>query len=410
MVGAGMRVVSCGFLLFILVGLGYPACGHASGFDDVKAAVDAARQHCLDPHSTRGGSAYLDEAKHSLVNWVETQLGKLPADGNAEELQGNITRQLDNLGKAPDCFDEYEETHNFANPSVEIRKIGPLLQVITSFDIECGTDDSAYLYEWDGRHWRRIWQIERNIDPKGHYEPQHLETISVLQPPKKGSRDHIVMALGRNEWCTSNWRTVYYSLWRSGLGHSQSLLLDKSEGAFMGEVNGPLAGALDATGAYVEYMVASLDVDVHSRIAVRHYKVQGEEAYQVDPIALSPQNFVEEWLARPWQESSSWSAKRERQNLRRWHDATHNKKREGIAPYTAEFLGQALQCRKQSDLWQVGIQIKLEDQNSTPLYFHVRWRNPYRFRMVSIGKEPWNDCLDANDPNGQNRDLLFWEP
>jgi hypothetical protein len=44
------------------------------------------------------------------------------------------------------------------------------------------------------------------------------------------------------------------------------------------------------------------------RTYVLHYSMGPESAERIDPVALQPQDFVHEWLLRPWEELQSRSS------------------------------------------------------------------------------------------------------
>ncbi len=56
----------------------------------------------------------------------------------------------------------------------------------------------------------------------------------------------------------------------------------------------------------VEYSVALSGVRPSRRL-VRHYVVVKEKVERVNPIALGPRDFVNEWIMHPWLESSPWT-------------------------------------------------------------------------------------------------------
>jgi hypothetical protein len=123
----------------------------------------------------------------------------------------------------------------------------------------------------------------------------------------------------------------------------------------------------------VEYDTFELSVVDHHRRVVLHWKVDSSGKVQrLDPLALSPQTFVSEWFSRPWDEMQPWSEGAMR--LRPQHD-----KKPDLESY-----GQVLHCPSQPDLWQVASSRLDEDD----IYFLVRWKPPYQFKMVDIRTLP----------------------
>jgi hypothetical protein len=82
-----------------------------------------------------------------------------------------------------------------------------------------------------------------------------------------------------------------------------------------------------------------------------------------------------------------------------------------------EFQDPSMHCRATPDLWQVGLNLTPEPENPTTkptqAYFLVRWRPPYRFRMVSINDGPSPGCTErdprADDPKRRLFSIQEWQ-
>jgi hypothetical protein len=75
-----------------------------------------------------------------------------------------------------------------------------------------------------------------------------------------------------------------------------------------------------ADDALVEFTLGSIDGGVHSREAIRHYSITKDAVKRVDPLALSPRDFVEEWIGTDWREGAHWSEDANRRSMLQWHD------------------------------------------------------------------------------------------
>ena len=58
-------------------------------------------------------------------------------------------------------------------------------------------------------------------------------------------------------------------------------------------------------------------------MAVRHYKIDHDQVNRIDPLALSPRDFVSEWLVHDWTEMALWSESANRGSMRDWHGKLH---------------------------------------------------------------------------------------
>jgi hypothetical protein len=146
----------------------------------------------------------------------------------------------------------------------------------------------------------------------------------------------------------------------------------------------------------IEFTQGSIDTGVHNREAIRHYEVNGDSLRRVDPVALSPRDFVDEWVESPWSESLEWSLS---PTLRKWHDKLH-----------ADFgdFSPTLHCQT-PDLWQVTIKPhnpKEDIEDESDLFFLIRWHPPYHFTMMNVSKTPWPLCKEK-DPSADEWRTLF---
>ena len=51
----------------------------------------------------------------------------------------------------------------------------------------------------------------------------------------------------------------------------------------------------------------SIDSGVHNRVWNRRFAVTGEIVKCVQPVAIFPRDFVDEWIISSWQDASAWS-------------------------------------------------------------------------------------------------------
>jgi hypothetical protein len=387
-------------VLLVLCGL-----GHA---DDVR--LDALRSSMLGmrgkaPESggPRGATPQLTVAKHQLRDWVESRLPALTERGDVGEFERKLNSELheakllcgEGAGPCPDWT-----LLGFLD-DLKFRRSNGFLILQTGIGIECGYDDSAYLYGWSDEGWRRVWQNEQNIYTKNAYKPQSID--AVLISPNNKANDYVVLTLGTQPWCSSNWREVYYRAFRLGPDQGAAPLVDGAEVAYLG-VDPPIEGSVARDDVLVEFAVGSIDGGVHSRRAVRHYKINGDQVKRIDPLALSPRDFVDEWLTHEWKEAAFWSESANRGSARSWHTRLHK----GFV--SGEFIYPTTHCPATADLWQVGVDFS---DPPTPIgvaakgtYFLVRWRPPYRFTLVDVSDHPSSGCTEEDRKADEERTVF----
>jgi len=383
--------------------------GAASSQDTQLAALHdtlskLSRQGATASGQGRSKGLDLTPTKHQLRDWIETQLGALKHPGEEEALAYRINNAL----KPVSVTNEKDWENGLGSlGEVRISNESGILIVITAVGIICGYDQSAYGYKFINGRWQRIWESEQDNYTPDKYTPQHIAAVYVWQtytnPDAVGPI--FIMTLGHCWWCSSAWHPVYYRVWRVDSPGSK-LLIDKTEGAYQGNGEygvGTVAGEWHDENAPVDVLVefteGSIDADVHHREAVRHFLIEGDQIRRVDPVALSPRDFVDEWLTRGWDEAATWS---ESLNLQQWHRRLHSDLVFGT------FGNPTMHCQS-PDLWQVSLEPHNTEKDFGPkaeVYFLVRWRPPYHFTMANISDKPWPNCT-KEDRSADERRTLF---
>jgi hypothetical protein len=361
----------------------------------------------------RGATPQLTIAKHQLLDWLDSRMARLSRSVDAIEVQRSFNLELRDAGLS--CsYDEPAQNKcpewtlsGFVGP-VHVRWSAAFVVVTSGVGIECGYDESAYVYSWNGEKWVRVWQNEQNLYTKDKYKPQTLH--SVLISPYNRGNDYLVLTLGSESWCSSNWHDVYYRVFRLGPDQQAAPLVDGSEWTAVGWRDPPILGSLSADDVLIEYSGRSIDGGMLVRERVFHYEIRHGVAKRTDPFALGPRDFVDEWLKTDWRESSHWS---EDANRRRMLDWRAKFDKDGIA---GEFVYPTLRCSASPDLWQVGLDFTPDSESANPkrnlAYFRVRWRPPYEFRMVGVSDKPSPDCTEedrrADDPKRRLFPVQEW--
>lgn len=367
--------------LFSLVLAALPLAATAEP-SSLAATLIVARSHCRAPQAERGLTATdRRDIDSGLTRWLDDRLAAAPRAADPDLLQQELMVSLGPQEGDGSCVIEPDSQDGIAMLSVGVRREGPYLLVHSRVGIACGTDDAAALYQWDGTGWRRFW---RSRDGLGAAPPQRLAQVQA--DPSTG----LVMALGHDVWCTSNWRQISLRLWRVAPGRTPLVLLDRSDFAFMAEGNGPLTGRLEGPDLYVDYLAASVDVARHSRPAVHHYRFAEGRLRRLDPFARTPADFVDEWLSQPWPGAATLTVPAAHDTVQRLHALLRG--RGGAPSQSGEFQGEAQRCRRDPTLWQVRMAFADLPPRRRNVAFLLRWTPPDRFRMVAARFRPWPDC------------------
>lgn len=336
-------------------------------FAGLRTTLEGLHKHRNEHAETRGATAGLTQAKHQLRDWVERRLVTFTPAEDEYALTRGLQDSLAGLRCPDGCV---TSGLGFVDP-VRFHRDGEFLTVQTSVGIACGYDDSAYVYQWSKNGWQRVFETEQNVYTKAAYRPQTIYSVQVSAPDADGSR--LVLSLGSRPGCSGAFQPMYYRVWRL-TGAKPKLLLDASEIIYVGEYP-PVKGTLSVKDVRIEFTAGGTGYGA-SHQAIRHFEVDGNNVKQVEPIAPTPRDFVEEWLSAAWKESAGRS---ESPSLEAWHKKLHRD--DGMG----DFPDPPLQCSNDLELWQIGIRLH-GVANET--FYLVRWRQPDQFSMTAIAEHP----------------------
>ncbi len=191
-----------------------------------------------------------------------------------------------------------------------------LVLVEFSFDIACGADSLLLAYETRSGTWQRVlrWQ-----------SPDYSEVLGafgdffkyVILPPTASDGWRAVVAHG-HPWCTSSWSAFDLDVVQpSSAGNTQKVLQHVNREYIRGDIEPALT--IVSEGFQIRLQTAMIDPEISRRIGIYRYRDSGAAIERVQPIANNARDFVDEWLASPWEESARWSAPENLEALKTTH-------------------------------------------------------------------------------------------
>lgn len=337
------------------------------------------------------------EARDAVRDWLDGRLAVMGEKDNDFEFTNKLNTELKTAKLlCPQCD---SSMGSFADASgylgeVRLSRKGPLLQAMTQVGVQCGFDENAYLYRWNGAKWQRVW--DSGIPAKdGKYEPQVIDQVQVGESIQGGQR--LVSTLAHFPGCKSSWQPVYYRLWAMDGALKSPQMVVNERGLSPVPQRGPAIQAR-VTGDddfLVEYQVESIDPDVPSRTKIAHYRVTPVDggafkAEKIMPYAQTPREFVEEWVTSAWPEAAVMTSEKSMAEVKAQHDHLHRDKVRG------DFTGATTHCDDTSyGEWQVHVVFHNNPaKDGEERYFHMRWAPPTLFELLSVGDKPNPKCTD----------------
>jgi hypothetical protein len=340
-----------------------------------------------DPDIAIPARELITSLKHQLRDLITLTLQANP-DQEAAELKQGVLSQLSSIGvgepedanPAPagaDCRFPYGAIYN-----VEVERpnqANDLIGVTTSLGVVCGEDTSLYVFERKGSNWKVVLARESNgYEDVSGAQGRFQYAIS----PRDRSGRYFVVSADISPWCSSNWQAIRYRSERPGSSPSSPAVIASGEGTtFLQDGTAfTLVAAVDS--ARLEYYGEFRnDGGRLARTHVLSYLIKGNQVTRVAPVALSPEDFVDEWMTLPWEAAAGWAPKSNIENIKLWHENL-----QPIGQYAS--LGEVDFIRQCSDdRWQVGMSVwNPEDyrgQLADKLYFTVGKKDgAYRMERV----------------------------
>jgi hypothetical protein len=258
-----------------------------------------------------------------------------------------------------------------------------LIAIVATFDIACGDDAMLLIYRRDTGSWREAlrWQSNGYDTVAGG-----LWSFDYAVSPPDGAGHWFVAVKSVAPWCSSTWSEIRYAVLRPGESAAAPKILGKASDSIWWGAEDVGTIAVTKDSADIRFHAESIDDGVHNRVWIRHFHVSGDTVTRVQPVAVSPRDFVDEWIVSPWDQAKAWSLSSRMTLLHAAHEiAKGEKKDEGF-----EFAS-AQKCTDAPDHYQITLAPMDE---SKPSYFQVRGRT--EFTMLSVDRAPSRACAGKN--------------
>jgi hypothetical protein len=255
----------------------------------------------------------LTQLKHELRDLVVERLSTFSGDRPASTLKAELVEALRQQGVHLGETKEKSPYGDILDLQTERPAAHPeLLAVTIILDVMCGADSSLYVFRHEAAAWKLILAQESN----------GYDTVAGAQnlfdysfSPRRPGEGWFVLVSGVNAWCTSNWQSLRFKVLRPGANPDEpKVVLSSSQTIFGADYT----ARIDRDTVSLVFQGAmGLDIDVMVREHVVRYRVEGDQATRIPPLATKPEDFLDEWVALPWAEARRWAAPAPK--LQSWH-------------------------------------------------------------------------------------------
>jgi hypothetical protein len=188
-----------------------------------------------------------------------------------------------------------------------------------------------------------------------------------------------------------------------------AVLLDEHTSIYLGTAQ-PYRLTASPHGFELHIVAAQgLDDSIVTREHIRNYEVSANRVTRVPPLALAPEDFLDEWVGMKWEDASAWSSRADAAKLQLWHDRLS--RREGSDKIDTEFdFVQPCKAVEKTPTWQIGLQLEGSGDHDLPgdmpaeLFFTISKRNN-AFYVEGVDKERPVGCPGNTLPHGAREAL-----
>jgi hypothetical protein len=332
----------------------------------------------------------LKSQKKLLRDWLESRLpANLAAlDAASPGLEAQLSAELWRAGLlAPENVEGagYVSKLKLSRPG----EYPGALVVQAGISVPCASDESVYVYHFSNTRTRLV-----ETHGTGKWDSSVLES---LFSNSDAYGNHIFYASWYGVQCGSVWNGVEYQLFRIDTQGEHALPLFSANHTFV--IDNDVNVKLTSEELLLELTAEAMEGGFR-RTYVLRYRIGPDQVERIDPVALQPQDFVHEWLIRPWSEMQSRSS----EAMEKWHSFL-----EGDLVFGEYEFVQP--CIDSPGVTQVGVGVINIGERDIPeplsVYFLVRDNGEHRYEMLEISFDRQEGCPGETQADYDNPPSLF---
>ena len=281
-----------------------------------------------------------------------------------------------------------------------------ILVVSTQLWVPCGSTDpdtAIYVFEGRAREWKLVLATDADFDTTGKGEENGMQYQ--LSPPDANGSWYLAIAEAPPA-CgpTPEPASLQYKILRRSRSPDEPrILLDRREP--LNEKFQPPFRLEVEDGWFAVTKGKERKLDGEPGVSIARYQVSGDEIARMQPLALTPEDFLDEWVQLDWSEavhSSSQSS-----DLPKWHSILN------ALAYDSTEIEFVQPCREQGKadkVWLAGLWIDQElnpNSENERLYIVVsESHNAFFVDSISTTRPP--GCPGKARPILTNWELPKW--
>jgi hypothetical protein len=205
-----------------------------------------------------------------------------------------------------------------------------LLIVSPQLWIPCGSSDpdsAIYVFQGRARRWELVLAADADFDSPGATQASGIQYE--LSPPDAKGGWYLAIAHAPPS-CRRAKANLRYKILRQGRSADEPRVLFDHRDPLDQKFDPPfrLQAEMDW---FALTKGKQRKLDAEHGVSVARYEINSERVRRIHPLALRPEDFLDEWVQLSWDEASRWSNNSLQTNLQGWHS-----KLKGLEPASTE--------------------------------------------------------------------------
>jgi hypothetical protein len=184
--------------------------------------------------------------------------------------------------------------------------------------IPCGggdPDSVIYVFQGNARHWDLVLSTDSDFDAQDQRDESGIQYA--ISPPDSRGKWFLVLARVPPS-CSGRDDVVRYEVLDPGPKAAEPTVLLTHQEKLVGDFNPPfLLDVHEDWFAITEGKLRRLDRGLG--VTISRYQVRENQVQRIAPLALTPQDFLDQWVQLPWADASQWSKGPSGDALKEWH-------------------------------------------------------------------------------------------
>ena len=164
-------------------------------------------------------------------------------------------------------------------------------------------------------------------------------------------------------------------------------LFHDEQNGYIFDDEAPYLRKVSADGFQTRFSISSMDEGKLSSVSLKTYNLTADDVARIQPVALDPVNFVDEWARSKWGDAQDWSAPTNLARLRKQHAEIHHSPR-------GDFVSDR-SCTV-SSLREVGFEELGENGSDGPKWYFLVRRSGETYTMLRVSHHASPSCQGSD--------------